>query len=60
MRLTIMVVDPSGHTRNAAETVVGSIDPDDGGDEYVIADISADGAWLSMQADDAPALPAWR
>lgn len=42
------------------ETVVASIDPDAAGDEYVIADISTDGAWLSMQAEDAPALTAWR
>jgi len=55
-----MVVDSSGHTRNGAETIVGSIDPDDGGDEYVIADISADGAWLSMAAEEAPTLVSWR
>ncbi|WP_254521850.1 DUF7556 family protein [Natrinema caseinilyticum] len=42
------------------DTIVGSIDSTAASDEYVIADISADGAWLSMQADDAPTLPAWR
>ena len=42
------------------DTVVGSIDSTTASDEYVIADISADGAWLSMQAEDAPTLPAWR
>lgn len=44
----------------ADETVVGSIDSGGRSDEYVIADISEDGAWLSMQADDAPTLPAMR
>lgn len=47
------------HTMTS-DTIVGSIDSSDSGAEYVIADISADGAWLSMQADDAPTLPAWR
>lgn len=40
--------------------VLGSIDPGDAGDEYVIADISAEGAWLSVSAEEAPTLPAWR
>lgn len=42
------------------DTVVGSIDSTDSSDEYVIADISADDAWLSMRAEDAPTLPAMR
>ena len=42
------------------DTIVGSIDSTAASDEYVIADISADGAWLSMEASDAPTLPAWR
>lgn len=40
--------------------VLGSIDPGAGGDEYVIADISAEGAWLSVRAEEAPMLTAWR
>lgn len=48
------------HAMPSDETIVGSIDSAAGSDEYVIADISADGAWLSMEADDAPTLPAWR
>ncbi|EMA34715.1 hypothetical protein SAMN05444422_106120 [Halobiforma haloterrestris] len=48
------------HATTPADTVVGSIDTTDSSDEYVIADISADGAWLSMEADAAPTLPAWR
>ncbi|ADD05562.1 uncharacterized protein Nmag_1991 [Natrialba magadii ATCC 43099] len=48
------------HTTAADETVVGSIDSTDSSDEYVIADISADDAWLSMRADEAMTLPAWR
>lgn len=38
--------------------VMASVDGDEG--DYVIADITEDEAWLSMHADDAPALPAWR
>nr|WP_247004094.1 hypothetical protein [Halosolutus gelatinilyticus] len=45
---------------SADDTVVGSIDGTDSSAEYVIADISADGAWLSMEADDAPTLVAMR
>jgi len=50
------------HAMADAETIVGSIDPSDSSatDAYVIADISADGAWLSMEADAAPTLPDWR
>ncbi|GAB7019029.1 hypothetical protein [Halostagnicola sp. A-GB9-2] len=48
------------HSVGSDDTVVGSIDSGGSSSEYVIADISADGAWLSMQADDAPELPAWR
>ncbi|GAB3042254.1 DUF7556 family protein [Natronobiforma cellulositropha] len=44
----------------ADDTIVASIDAAGVGEEYVIADISADGAWLSMNAAEAPALPAWR
>ncbi|ELY55109.1 DUF7556 family protein [Natronolimnohabitans innermongolicus] len=43
-----------------SDTIVGSIDSSDSSTNYVIADISADGAWLSMQATDAPTLTAWR
>jgi len=44
----------------APDTVVASIDSDTTGDEYVIADISTDGAWLSMSAEAAPSLKTWR
>lgn len=40
--------------------VVGSVDGDGRSQEYVIADITEDGAWLAMDAEDAPTLPAWR
>ncbi|NUC74148.1 hypothetical protein HTZ84_17880 [Haloterrigena sp. SYSU A558-1] len=46
------------HAMTSDDTVVGSIDSTESSTEYVIADISADGAWLSMQADDAPTLGA--
>ncbi|WP_201294009.1 DUF7556 family protein [Natronorubrum halalkaliphilum] len=48
------------HAMTSDETIVGSIDSSNSNEEYVIADISADGAWLSMEAADAPTLPAWR
>ncbi|WP_165874864.1 DUF7556 family protein [Natrarchaeobius oligotrophus] len=55
-----MATNPHAMTEN--DTIVGSIDSSDSSnsDEYVIADISADGAWLSMQAEAAPTLTAWR
>lgn len=58
MILTYMEARP--HATTTDDTVVGSIDSTDSSTDYVIADISADGAWLSMQAEDAPTLPAWR
>ena len=50
------------HAMTESDTIVGSIDSSSAsdGDEYVIADISADDAWLSMEAEDAPTLSAWR
>ena len=50
------------HAMTDADTIVGSIDSSGSsyGEEYVIADISVDDAWLSMEADAAPTLPAWR
>ncbi|MCU4753579.1 hypothetical protein OB919_16570 [Halobacteria archaeon AArc-curdl1] len=55
-----MVTDHTRQSTVSSETVLSSIDSDGRRDEYVIADISADGAWLSMGADDAPTLTAWR
>ncbi|MCU4925900.1 hypothetical protein OB905_07870 [Halobacteria archaeon AArc-dxtr1] len=45
---------------SADDTIVGTIDAAGSSEEYVIADISADGAWLSMGAVDAPSLSDWR
>ncbi|AFZ72644.1 DUF7556 family protein [Natronobacterium gregoryi] len=53
-------MESNPHSTTSGETVVGSIDTVDSSDEYVIADISADDAWISMQADDASTLRAWR
>ncbi len=53
-----MVANP--HTMSADDSIVGSIDSTESSDEYVIADISADDAWLSMEAADAPTLAAMR
>lgn len=55
-----MVSTPTGCSNASPDTVVASIDPHEAGEEYVIADISEDGAWLSMNVDDAPTLPSWR
>ena len=46
-------------TRENGE-VVASVDDAGSGQEYVIADITEDGAWLAMDVSDAPALRAWR
>jgi hypothetical protein len=40
--------------------VVASVDPSPGGSRFVIADITRDGAWLSVGEQDAPDLPDWR
>ncbi len=53
-----MVSHPHGHASD--DTVLASIDGGGSNEEYVIADISADGAWLAMDVNDAPALSAWR
>ena len=55
-----MVSNPHGPADGSGDTVVASIDPGERRDEYVIADISEDGAWLSMQAEEALTLPAMR
>ena len=55
-----MVMDPQSHASRSVETVVSTIDHDGSGDEYVIADISTDDAWLTMDAESAPTLTAWR
>lgn len=56
-----MAASESGPTdANGGYDVVSSVDGEGSSKEYVIADITADGAWLAMQADDAPDLPDWR
>ena len=55
-----MAVNSHAGVQVSDETVVAAIDSDGTEDEYVIADISTDDAWLSMGAEDAPALTAWR
>jgi len=59
--LTHMAASERGPTDvNSGRAVVSSVDGEGSSKEYVIADITADGAWLAMQADDAPDLPDWR
>ncbi|WP_162991443.1 DUF7556 family protein [Halostella salina] len=56
-----MATHPSGPDDPADDAeVMGAVDGDGSSQEYVIADISEDGAWLSVHVDDAPTLPAWR
>jgi hypothetical protein len=45
--------------RSDAE-VVASLDATGEGTQFIIADITCDDAWLSIEASDAPSLPAWR
>lgn len=40
--------------------VMASVDAAADRTEFVIADVSRDGAWLSAPAADAPQLPNWR
>lgn len=40
--------------------VMASVDSTPARPEFVIADITRDDAWLSVNADDAPTLPEWR
>ena len=52
----------SGYTESLADTheVVGTIDGDGHDGEYVIADITRDGAWLAADLADAVKLDAMR
>lgn len=57
-----MATDASGPQNGSANDgeVMSTVDGDGNRQEYVIADISEDDAWLSMLVNDAPTLPAWR
>jgi hypothetical protein len=50
----------SSHTISSGETIVGAVDATGADEEFIIADISVDGAWLSMQAEEAPTLLDYR
>lgn len=50
----------TANARAPSDTVVASIDPGQRRDQYVIADISVDDAWLSMDATGALQLEEWR
>ncbi|MFB6127320.1 MAG: hypothetical protein ABEJ79_08540 [Halolamina sp.] len=39
--------------------VMAAMDPVDDGTALVIADVSRDGAWLSVEAEQAPVLSEW-
>lgn len=43
-------------SRPSGQDVIASVDED----QYLIADISEDGAWLSMEVREAPSLRTWR
>ncbi|NHN46145.1 hypothetical protein G9464_00840 [Halostella sp. JP-L12] len=57
-----MATDASGPNDGLRDDgeVIAAVDGDGTDQEYVIADISEDEAWLSVRVDDAPTLPAWR
>ena len=51
-----MATDTASRPTDRAREVMATVDAD----EYVIADISEDEAWVAMEVCDAPALKAWR
>mgnify|MGYP000442274374 CR=1 FL=1 len=40
--------------------VMASVDDETGAPEFIIADVSRDDAWMSIQLRDAPGLDDWR
>lgn len=42
------------------DSIVSTVDGEGPESEYVIADITADEAWIAMDAEDAPELTSWR
>jgi|AntDeeMetagen285_2_1112576.scaffolds.fasta_scaffold20465_1 hypothetical protein len=52
----------SGYSEMSTDTreIVGTIDDDGHGGEYVIADITRDGAWVAMDVADAAELSDWQ
>lgn len=51
---------PPSHTANTADQeVMAAVDPAKTGDEYVIADISRDDAWVSCPVSAAAPLAEW-
>lgn len=55
-----MAAAPGSSGGRGDDEVIASVDGEGPRREFVLADISEDGAWLSMDAEDAPTLPAWR
>jgi hypothetical protein len=55
-----MVADTTTAVDAQSAEVMASVDPSPGGSRFVIADITRDGAWLSVGERDAPDLPDWR
>ena len=47
-------------TRGEGSDVMAAVDDGSGAAEFVIADISRDGAWVSVQLTDATGLDDWR
>ncbi|MGM0592155.1 MAG: DUF7556 family protein [Halobacteriota archaeon] len=54
-----MAIDATASV-DASTEVMASVDPSTSGSQFIIADISCDNAWLSMQYGDAPSLQDWR
>lgn len=54
-----MVTDTTAIDVSDAE-VMASVDSTASSAEFIIADITSDNAWVSVGADEAPALHEWR
>jgi hypothetical protein len=55
-----MTADGTTVAGSGSSEVMASVDSTPQGDEFIIADIGRDDAWVSMSASVAPTLPDWR
>lgn len=42
------------------DEVVATVDREGSEESFVLADLTRDDAWISMEASEAPVLPSWR
>ena len=55
-----MVTETATPSDAAQREVMASLDDDGRTERFIIADTTADGAWLSMPASESFSLPCWR